>query len=199
VPSTIFLLRHAAHDRVGSILCGRMPGVTLGATGHRQAAALAARMAGEAISALYTSPLERARETAAPIAERLGLAPRPCEGMTEIDFGDWTGRSFVSLEGDAGWAGWNTARATSRVPGGESMAEAQERAVAAVEQLHVNHPEGRVAVVSHADIIKAVLAHYLRLSLDDLFRFDIAPASVSALALWEGGGKVLSMNETVAA
>ena len=197
--ATLFLLRHAAHDRVGSILCGRMPGVSLGETGRSQAILLAARMARENLSAVYSSPLERARETAAPIAAALHRPIECAPGMTEIDFGAWTGRSFATLEGDPAWLRWNTARATAGVPGGETMRQAQERAVAQAEALRAAHPEGRIAVISHADIIKAVLAHYLRLNLDDLLRFDIAPASLSALALWDGGGKVLCMNETVAA
>nr|WP_245215465.1 histidine phosphatase family protein [Pararoseomonas baculiformis] len=192
-------MRHAAHDRVGSTLCGRMAGVSLGPAGRAQAEALARRLARESLSALYTSPLERARETAAPIAARMGLAPQISPAIQEIDYGDWTGRDFAALDGDAEWAHWNAARGTARVPGGECMAEAQSRAVAEIERLGAAHPGERIAVVSHADVIKAVLARYLGLDLDNLLRFDIAPASVSALALWEGDGKVLCMNETVAA
>jgi probable phosphoglycerate mutase len=199
VATTLFLVRHAVHDRVSSVLCGRMPGVILGDEGRRQAAALAARLAREGIGAIYTSPLERARETAAPIAERLGLVPQVSEGVAEIDFGEWTGRSFASLDGDPDWVRWNEARATSRTPGGESMIEAQDRAVHAVERLCALHPGERIAIVSHCDVIKAVLAHYLTVTLDGLHRFDVAPASVSALAVWQGGGKVLGMNEAVVA
>ncbi len=176
-----------------------MAGVTLGDHGRRQASALAARLAGEAIEAVYSSPLERARETSAPIAARLGLVPRDLAAMAEIDFGDWTGRTFESLDGDPDWTRWNAARAISRAPGGESMAEAQARAVDAVQGLCSAHPEGRVAVVSHCDVIKAVLAHVLAISLDGLQRFEISPASVSTLAVWDGGAKVLGMNEAVAA
>ncbi|WP_424135649.1 histidine phosphatase family protein [Roseomonas chloroacetimidivorans] len=197
--TTFFLVRHAAHDRVGSVLCGRMPAVSLGEPGRRQAAALAERLAGERIDAVYTSPLERARETAAPIAARLGLAPRVSEAMVEIDFGDWTGRTFESLEGDPDWTRWNGARATARVPGGESMAEVQARAIGGLERLRRADAEERIVVVSHCDVIKAVLASYLGLTLDGLARFDVAPASVSAVVSWDGGGKVLSMNEAVAA
>ena len=195
--ATLFLLRHAAHARVGSTLCGRMAGVSLGEEGQQQARALAGRLAGEAIEAVYSSPLERARETAAPVAERLGLTPRVEEDLVEIDFGSWTGRDFASLEGDPQWDRWNTQRATARPPEGESMAEAQARALGAVARLRAFHPEGRVAVVSHCDVIKAVLAAFLGITLDGIGRFEILPASISALALWPGGGKVLSMNETI--
>ena len=197
--ATLFLLRHAAHDRVGSTLCGRMPGVTLGETGRAQAAALAGRLAREGIGTIHSSPMERAQETAGPIAARLGLELRTDESFTEIDFGAWTGRSFEALHGDPDWTRWNAHRATAATPGGETMAGAQARAVAGAERLRAANPEGRFAVVSHADIIKAVLAHFLRLSLDEIHRFEIAPASISAVALWEGDGKVLSMNEVVPA
>ncbi|TPG53371.1 histidine phosphatase family protein [Roseomonas nepalensis] len=197
--ATLFLLRHAAHARVGSTLCGRMPGVSLGEEGRRQARALAERLAPEAVDAVYASPIERARETAAPIAARLGLSTETEDGLAEIDFGDWTGRDFADLDGDPAWDRWNAARASARPPGGESMAEAQARALAGVERLRARHPDGRVAAVSHCDVIKAVLAAVLGVTLDGIHRFEILPASISALALWPGGGKVLSMNETLRA
>ena len=197
--ATLFLLRHAAHARVGSTLCGRMPGVGLGEEGRKQARALGERLSGEAIEAVYSSPLERARETAAPVAARLGLQARTSDDLAEIDFGEWTGRDFAALDGDPGWTRWNTARASARPPGGESMAEAQARALAGIERLRARHPEGRIAAVSHCDVIKAVLAAILGITLDGIHRFEILPASISALALWPGGGKVLSMNETLRA
>lgn len=197
--TTVFLLRHAAHDRVDSILCGRMPGVGLGTVGRRQADALASRLRRERIEAVYTSPVDRARETAERVAAPLGLRAQLRDALSEIDFGEWTGQSFASLDGDPRWMAWNTARASGRAPGGESMGEAQARAVGAVERAGAEHPGGRVALVSHADVIKGVLAAFLGLSLDAHARFDIAPASLSALAVWQEGGKVLSMNETLPA
>lgn len=197
--ATVFLLRHAAHARVSSTLCGRMPGVSLGEQGRQQARALAERLSGEAIEAVYSSPLERARETAGPIAQRLGLSPFVSEAVSEIDFGAWTGRDFAALEGGPDWIRWNAERGTARPPGGESMAEAQARALGGIEAMRAAHPGGSIAVVSHCDVIKAVLAGFLGLSLDGIGRFEILPASVSALALWPGGGKVLSMNETLRA
>lgn len=196
--ATVFLVRHAAHDRVDRVLCGRMPGVGLGEAGRRQAEALADRFAGEGVDAVWTSPLDRARQTAAPIAARLRLAPRTSDGLCEIDFGAWTGQSFDRLRDDPRWRRWNEARGSERPPGGESMGEAQSRVMAEVERARGEHPEGRVVLVSHSDVIKAALAGVLGLPLDAYSRFEIAPASVSALAVWEGGGKVLSMNETAA-
>lgn len=200
--TTVYLVRHAAHDRVDSVLCGRMPGVGLGETGRWQAEALAGWFAGRVpapVDAVWTSPVQRARETAEPIAGRLGLLAWACDGLCEIDFGDWTGRRFDDLGNDPLWGRWNEARSDARPPGGESMAEAQARALGELERAREEHPDGGVVLVSHGDVIKAVVAGVLGLSLDAHARFDIAPASVSALAVWDGGGKVLRMNETVAA
>ena len=198
--TTVYLVRHATHDRVSRILCGRMPGVSLGAEGRRQAECLAERLAQrEGIAAVRTSPLERARETAAIIAKRLGLEPQICEALNEIDFGAWSGLSFKALDGDPRWQEWNTARDTAEPPGGESMGAAQARVVARIERLRAEHPERGVVLVSHCDVIKAALARYLGLSLDNYARFEISPASVSVLALWPGGATVVGINEVVAA
>ena len=196
--TTVFLVRHAAHDRVDRVLCGRMPGVGLGEAGQRQAEALARRFACEGVDAVWTSPLQRARETAEPVAARLGLAARPSDALCEIDFGAWTGQAFDALRDDPRWRRWNEARGSERPLGGESMTEAQTRAAAEVERARAEHPDGRVVLVSHSDVIKAVLAGVLGLSLDAYSRFEVSPASVSALAVWDGGGKVLSMNEAAA-
>ncbi len=196
--ATVFLVRHAAHDRVDRTLCGRMPGVGLGDAGRRQAEALGRRFAGEAVDAVWTSPLQRARETAEPIAAGLGFPARTADALCEIDFGAWTGQGFDALRDDPHWRRWNEARGGERPPGGESMAEAQARAVAEVERARAEYPDGRLVLVSHGDVIKAVLAGVLGLSLDAHARFEISPGSVSALAVWDGGGKVLSMNEAAA-
>ncbi len=199
--TTIFLVRHAAHDRVDRVLCGRMPGVGLGDTGRWQAEALAEWFAGKApaaVDAVWTSPLDRARETAQPIADRLGLLALDSDALREIDFGDWTGRAFDELRDDPRWRRWNEARTGERPPGGETMAEAQSRAMAEVERAREEHPGRGVVLVSHGDVIKAILAGVLGLPLDAHARFEVSPASISVLAVWRGGGRVLRMNGTVA-
>lgn len=196
--ATVFLVRHAAHDRVDRVLCGRMPGVSLGDVGRRQAAALVRRFGGAAVSAVWTSPRDRARETAGPIARAQGLSVQVRDALDEIDFGAWTGLSFDALHDDPRWHRWNEVRSSGRPPGGEAMGEAQARALGAMERARAEHPGGRVVLVSHGDVIKAMLAGALGLSLDAHARFEIAPASVSTVAMWEGGAKVLGMNETVA-
>jgi broad specificity phosphatase PhoE len=195
VTTIVHLVRHAAHGLVNSTLCGRMPGVRLGPEGQAQAWSLAGRFSREAIDVVYTSPLERARETAEPLAETIGSPPRVSEALTEIEYGDWTGRSFAELEGDPHWAAWNSARGVNRPPCGESMLEAQARAVGEIERVRGEHVDMTAVLVSHADVIKAVLLHALGLSVDSYHRIEISPASVSTLAIGDWGCKVLRMNE----
>jgi probable phosphoglycerate mutase len=193
--TTIFLVRHAAHDRVDRILCGRMPGVSLGEMGRAQAARLAERLSGERLGAVYASPLERAQETAGPIGGAANLPVETAPGLNEIDVGAWTGRPFDELAPDPRWQSWNNERAHGQAPGGETMQGVQDRVLRELEAIRLRYPGERVAAVSHCDVIKAALCGVLGLSLDRYGAFEIEPASVSAIVLWEGGGKVLSLNE----
>ncbi|WP_201859660.1 histidine phosphatase family protein [Microvirga soli] len=197
--TTFYLVRHAAHDRVGTVLCGRMPGVHLGTLGKAQAERLAERFATETIASIHTSPLERAVETSEPIATRLGQPLEICEGIAEIDFGAWSGTSFEALAQDPRWSVWNNARSNSRPPYGETMLEAQARIVAVLEKLRSRYPDRSVILVSHSDVIKAALLYHLGLPLDAYGRFDIEPASISTLVVGDWGSKVLRLNEVVAA
>ncbi len=197
--TTLFLVRHAAHDFLGRILTGRMPGIRLGVEGRRQSELLAERLAREKISAVYTSPLERARETAGPIAARLGVEPETVDDLTDVDYGEWSGQSFEALDEDPRWATWNSARSTYRPPGGETMLDVQHRAVASVEKIVAAHPGNAALIVSHGDVIRAVLATFLGLALDHLTRFEVFPASISSVAVGDWGAKVLGINEVPAA
>lgn len=196
--TVVHLVRHAAHDRVDGVLCGRMPGVTLSEPGRAQARRLAERFAAERPAALYASPIERARDTAGPIGRACGLPVRIEDGWTEIDVGEWTGRTFSELDADPRWRDWNGSREAGCPPGGEPMRAVADRVAAALERLREAHPGGRVVAVSHADVIKAAICRVLGLSLDRLGRFEIAPASVSTLVLWPGGGKVVALNDAAA-
>ena len=195
--ATIFLVRHAAHDRLDRILCGRMPAVSLGDTGRVQAEAVARRLARERIAAVFASPLERARETASPIAARHGLDLAITDGINEIDCGEWTGARFEDLHQDERWHVWNRERAVSSTPGGEAMHQVQARALAALDEWRRAYPDQAVVAVSHSDVIKAVVCGLLGLSLDRYHSFEIGPASVTTLVVWDGGGKVISLNEAV--
>jgi broad specificity phosphatase PhoE len=190
-----FLVRHAAHELVDRVLCGRMAGVKLGEEGRAQARRAATRLARERIAAIHTSPLDRARETAEPIAEEFNLVPQIHEAISEIDVGEWVGRDFASLQNDPRWASWNNARSVTRPPGGETMLEVQARVVGHMERVRNAYREQGVVLVSHGDVIKAALLYCLGMPIDGYRLFDIRPASVSTLVIGDWGAKVLSMNE----
>lgn len=193
----VVLVRHGSHDRLGRVLCGRMPGVSLSAAGRAEAEAVARRLAGSGAATLLASPRERTAETASLIAAALDLTVETEPGLDEIAFGDWTGRAFDDLAADPLWSAWNMARATARPPGGESMAEAQGRVGRVLDRLA---EDGAPAIlVSHGDVIRAALLKILGLGLDAYDRIVVDPASCSELALWPGGGRVVSINERTAA
>lgn len=193
--ATILLIRHAAHVELGQTLTGRRRDVSLSRDGLDQAAIVADLLGVEPIDAVYASPRERAYYTAREIAEPHEHKVTIVDALDEIDFGEWTGRAFDDLEGDPLWDEWNGTRGSARPPGGEAMGEAVARAVAALEAIAGEWPDGTVAAVTHCDIIRGVIAHYLGLPLDNLLRFDIDPASVSRLKLGSWGARVMSVNE----
>lgn len=197
--ATVHLVRHAAHADLGQRLSGRTPHVPLSAAGLAQAARLGLRLACEKIAAIHSSPLERARATAAAIAARLGIGIEVAPALNEVDFGRWTGQRFDELHGDPEWTRWNERRASACPPQGETMAAAQSRAVTHVERVAAAHSGQSIVLVSHCDTIRTVIAHYLGLSLDNLLRFDIDPASISSLLVGPWGGRVVCLNEKVTA
>lgn len=194
--TTFLLIRHASHAAVAHTLAGRLPGATLSAEGQALAGRLAGRLASLPVAAIYSSPQARSVQTAQPLAARLGLEVTLCDGLAEIDFGEWAGQRFDALTADARWGLWNSFRSGAPLPGGGLMLQVQARAVAALAELHRRHGDGVVAVFSHADVIKAVLAHYLGAPLDLLQRLEISPASVSVLALHDWGAQIRRLNDT---
>ena len=195
--ATILLVRHAVHTQYNQCLSGRTPGVPLSDAGREQARVMAARLSQDGITRVECSPLDRTRETAAMIADAAGVPLVTSEPLMEIDMGGWTGRAIGGFGDDPAWRAWNEQRATARIPGGESMAEAQARIIRHVQRV-AGEQEGRtVALVSHSDMIRAAIAWALGLSLDNLLRFDIDPASVSRLVVGKWGARVLSVNERV--
>ena len=193
--TTILLIRHAAHVELGQVLSGRRRDVSLSKEGLEQAEIVADLLGVEPLAGIYCSPRERAYYTARTIADEHEMKPQPEDSLDEVDFGDWTGRRFDELEGDPAWDEWNAARGSARPPSGESMTEAVARAVAGLEGLGARHAEEMIAAVSHCDIIRGVIAHYLGLPLDNLLRFDVDPASVSRIAIGNWGARVMSINE----
>lgn len=182
--TTFLLVRHGAHDWVGRGIAGRQPDVSLNAEGRRQAQELVPRLTGVALDAIYCTPQPRTQQTAQPLAAARGLPLQVRDAFDEVDMGEWVGKSFRELEAlGEPWRHWCERRASAHPPGGEPFAEVPRRSVAGLRQLRDAHPEGNVLIVSHGDVIKAMVASCLNMSFDDLERFDIAPASVSTLAM----------------
>jgi broad specificity phosphatase PhoE len=153
------------------------------------------RLASEPIDTLCSSPLERALRTAEAIAAAKRMKIEVAESLNEIDMGDWTGAHFDDLDHAPDWAFWNIARGQHRPPNGESMLEVQARVARWLEQLWRTRGGGVVAAVSHADVIKAALAHALGLCLDHHGRLEVAPASISTIVVGSWGLKVQRVNE----
>lgn len=192
----VLLIRHAVADHTGRHLYGRSEGVRLSERGRADAEALARRLRSVRLHGLYVSPMDRCRETAEAIAHGRRLRPVTVEDLNEVDYGDWTGRSFASLRRRKLWRRVRSSPSTVRFPGGESLLEVQERAVRAIDEIAARHPNGVAAVVTHGDVIRLALAHYAGLHLDLFQRLEASTASVTALALGDGIPKVLRANDT---
>lgn len=196
--TTLRLVRHGRTEGAVDVLAGRSSAVGLSAEGRRQAERVAdwlrRRLGPEGLAAVYTSPVRRARETAQPIAGAFGLDAVPADGLTEIDFGRWEGRSFDDLEGDADWSRWNRFRAGARAPGGETMAEFQARSAAEILRIRERHPAEEVVVVSHAAVLRALACHFLGLSLDLARRLDVGRGRQAELWVGDETARLRSWN-----
>ena len=193
----ILMVRHGQTPTTGRILPGRAAGLSLSDTGRAQAEAVAERIKTlPRIDAVYASPLERARETAAPISRAVGQRTKIHRGLLECDFGDWTGAELASLMKKPEWATVQKAPSMFRFPNGESFTEMQLRMVGALEDIRSRHPGGTVVCVSHADPIKAAVAHAMGTHLDLFQRIVVGTCSVSAVAWSPHGPIVLAVNST---
>ena len=196
-PATkLVLARHAVTAQTGPLLSGRAPGVDLSDAGREQAEALGARLAGLPVAAVYASPIERTMQTAAAVAAHHGLEVRPLPGVIEADYGEWTGGKLADLAKTDLWKTVQRAPSRARFPEGESLAEMQARMVAALETVVADHPGELVVVVSHADPIKAAIAHYTGVHLDLFQRIVVSPASVTVFELSQYGAAMVKCNDT---
>jgi probable phosphomutase (TIGR03848 family) len=194
--TTLLLIRHGAHLLGAQTIAGRTPGVELSPLGHSQIARMVDRLGHLPIAAVYSSPMERTRQTAAPLAERLGLRVVISEPVNEVDFGEWRGQELAALRPLDLWKRWNTFRSGTHIPGGENILEVQARAVGELLRLRRLHPDALVAVVSHGDVIRSALAYFLGIPLDLAVRMEISLASVSTVRIGDHGPWVLGVNCT---
>ena len=195
-PTTVLFVRHGQTATTGTVLPGRAPGLHLSDAGRQQADAVADRIAATngKVAAVYASPLERTKETAAPIAKKLGLRVRVERDLLECDFGEWTGKQLKALRKLPEWHTVQRYPTGFRVPGGESFPEMQARIERAVDRMRERHPGETVIAVSHADPIKALVAAAVGTHLDLFQRIVISPCSVTAITFGAGGPVVLGVN-----
>ncbi len=187
------LVRHASHGDVGDVLTGRLAGRNLTPDGQAQAERLADRLASRPFDRVLSSPRERAQQTACAIAARRDLAVETEPALDEIDFGHWAGQRFEALEADPAWRTWNAARGLAATPAGDTMLAVQHRTRALISGLAATG--GRIVLVSHADVIRAVVADHLGLSIDNWARLEIAPASVTTLSIGTASATLRGLNE----
>ena len=194
--TTFFLIRHASCDGLGQTLWGRTPGICLNYTGNAQTQCLVDRFKNMSLDAIYSSPLERALQTASVIAQSMNLDVKMSDAANEINFGEWTGKTFDELSNDERWRHFNNRRSMTTIPGGESFLEVQNRIVKELETLALQHGDAHVAIISHADVIRAAVAYFSAIPIDLVERFEISPCSVSAVAVDNDNATLLTLNNT---
>jgi probable phosphomutase (TIGR03848 family) len=182
-------------DLTKTRLVGRLPGISLNDEGRRQAAAAAARMSALPVAAIFSSPLERSIETAAPLAEATGLPINQAAGLLEVDYGQWADQEYRVLRKTDLWKKVQRQPAGTRFPGGETIRDAQGRIVTAIEEIHGSHPQAVVAAYSHADMIRLAVAYFTGIHLDLYQRLAVSAGSVTALLLGAGTPALLRLND----
>ena len=196
--TTLLLIRHGENNLVGKRLPGRMPGVHLNERGLKQAEALVPALQKAPLKAIYSSPLERARETAEPLARALGLEVQLVTDLADVEVGEWAGRTLKSVRRLKAWKVVQQQPSAFRFPGGETFVEAQARAVAALNAIAARYPEDLVACFTHADVVRLVTAHYLGMSLDTFQRLGADTTSITVVNIGkEGQVSVPRINQVV--
>jgi probable phosphomutase (TIGR03848 family) len=195
-PTTLVLVRHAVTPQTGPMLSGRTPGIDLSDLGREQAATAGERLKDLPVAAVYASPIDRTRQTAELIAAHHSLPVRTLDGVIEADYGEWTGGQLADLAKTDLWKTVQRTPSRARFPNGESIAEMQTRTVAALEAVVAEHPGETIVVVSHADPIKSVIAHFTGVHLDLFQRIAVSPASVTVFVLGPHGVTLVKCNDT---
>lgn len=196
MPLFLFI-RHGENDYTKkNKLAGRLPKVHLNDYGMNQAQALSKALKETPITAIYSSPLERAMETATPIAKSIGLTIQKEKGLLETNVGSWQGKSLKRLYLHKHWKVIQRAPSRAQFPNGETFYECQNRIVATIDAISSKHkPKDIVACVFHADPIKLAVAHYIGLPLDHFQRLGCDTGSVSAVYIGEMGANLMKLNQ----
>jgi probable phosphomutase (TIGR03848 family) len=195
---TLILVRHGETDVIGKRLTGRITGIHINATGRNQANAIAEKLKTASIGAIFSSPLERAMETARPLSEIIGIPISPHSGLTEINFGAWQGRPYKQLTKLKLWETVHTSPSKVTFPAGESFISAQQRIVASLEEIASAMGESDLAVCfSHCDPIRLALAYFLNMALDDFQRLSVDPGSLSEITFAHGKPNLGQINYPV--
>lgn len=192
------LVRHGQNDLVGKKLAGRLPGVHLNSQGQSQARRLAAELAELPIKAVISSPLERAHETAEPIARIHNLPVEINPGLIEMDYGKWQNKSIKQLRRLKLWKQVQEHPSTFRFPEGETFVDAQTRVAQTLEDLSRTYAEkDTIVCVSHCDVIRLAVTHFLAMPLDAFQRLHIRTASLTVLNLHDGKASFGPINAAV--
>jgi probable phosphoglycerate mutase len=192
--TTFYLVRHGANDMLPHALAGRLPAVHLNEAGRVEALRIAERLRQFPIRQIFSSPMERAHETAEPLARALNLPVQISEALNEVDFGEWHGAEMKALDQDKRWREWNEFRGGHQLPRGETMIHIQSRVVSEMIRLRNQFPDEHVALFSHGDPIRAALCHWLGMPLDFLQRLEAATGSVSIVSIDDRTAIVREMN-----
>jgi probable phosphomutase (TIGR03848 family) len=194
-PATIYLLRHGhSTANAKSVLAGRDFKVRLSSVGEKQALAVAAELSDRKFAEIYSSPLPRCIETLDPLVKKLNKEIQLADGLIEMEYGDWSGKKLALLSKNKLWGTIQNRPSLVRFPNGESFLEMQSRSLEAVTNLSI--PGKSVLLCSHGDVIKAIVAGFLGLNLDNFQSLSIDPASITVLELTKDGARLRSMNDT---
>ncbi len=194
--TTLILIRHGHNDWADKKLAGWLPDVHLNDLGQKQAQDLVERLKPIELAAIYSSPLERTIETAQPLAKARGLKINRVPNLGEVKYGDWQGQSLKVLAQKKEWKSVQAAPSTFTFPNGESFRAMQSRAVAAVEKIVAAHAKDAVALFSHGDVIKVIVAYYSGIALDNFQRIAVSPASISVISVGPFGARIGRLNDT---
>jgi broad specificity phosphatase PhoE len=194
--TTFLLVRHGVFETAGERLAGRAPGIALSADGRSQVRRLATRLHSTAIAGVYTSPVQRAVETATLLASALRVPLQTDPALEEVDFGEWTGATFHALGDVPLWQQFNRFRTTTPIPAGESLLDVQTRVIGWMTGLASTHPGTILLAVTHAEVIRSAVATYAGISLDLALRLEIAPSSITELRLGAGAPVIVRVNDT---